>query len=232
MAGDAAQSRAPAEPASGGSGRPDDGPARRIATLLPEAGRSAAPGGRGDGPSPSAPPRRAATGRARPPPRRRFGAHRRRPLTSPARGATPPRAGCATSAPTAGHSPASRSGLLVHRRRRPFGRATACAHPGHRDPAGVDGRLDLPDPDGHLQAIGRDARGRRQYRYHAGFRARRDRGKFARLVRFGERLPRIRRRVARRPRAVRGCRGRRSSRRSWRSSRRPGSGSATRSTRA
>lgn len=52
-----------------------------------------------------------------------------------------------------------------------------------------------PRPDGHIQAIGRDARGRRQYRYHAGFRARRDRGKFARLVRFGERLPRIRRRV-------------------------------------
>ncbi len=51
------------------------------------------------------------------------------------------------------------------------------------------------DPDGHLQATGRDARGRLQYRYHARFRARRDRGKFARLVRFGERLPRIRRRV-------------------------------------
>ena len=51
------------------------------------------------------------------------------------------------------------------------------------------------DPDGHLQATGRDARGRRQYRYHPRFRARRDRGKFARLVRFGERLPRIRRRV-------------------------------------
>jgi DNA topoisomerase-1 len=51
------------------------------------------------------------------------------------------------------------------------------------------------DPDGHLQATGRDARGRRQYRYHPRFRARRDRGKFARLVRFGERLPRIRRQV-------------------------------------
>jgi DNA topoisomerase I len=52
-----------------------------------------------------------------------------------------------------------------------------------------------PDPLGHLQAVGRDARGRRQYRYHPRFRARRDRGKFARLVEFGERLPRIRRRV-------------------------------------
>jgi DNA topoisomerase-1 len=52
-----------------------------------------------------------------------------------------------------------------------------------------------PDADGHLQATGRDARGRRQYRYHARFRARRDRGKFARLIRFGRALPRIRRRV-------------------------------------
>jgi DNA topoisomerase I len=54
-----------------------------------------------------------------------------------------------------------------------------------------------PDPRGHIQATGRDAAGRRQYRYHPAFRARRDAGKFARLVRFGERLPRIRRRVQR-----------------------------------
>ncbi|HEX2625928.1 MAG TPA: hypothetical protein VHL56_03390 [Candidatus Limnocylindrales bacterium] len=52
-----------------------------------------------------------------------------------------------------------------------------------------------PDPNGHLQAIGRDARGRRQYRYHAAFRARRDRDKYARMIRFGDALPRIRRRV-------------------------------------
>jgi len=50
-------------------------------------------------------------------------------------------------------------------------------------------------PNGHIQAIGRDARGRRQYRYHPGFRERRDRGKFARIIHFAERLPRIRRRV-------------------------------------
>ena len=54
-----------------------------------------------------------------------------------------------------------------------------------------------PREDGHLQAVGRDARGRRQYRYHAAFRTRRDDGKFARLIRFGERLPRIRRRARR-----------------------------------
>ena len=52
-----------------------------------------------------------------------------------------------------------------------------------------------PSPDGHIQAIGRDARGRRQYRYHARFRARRDVGKFARLTELGARLPRIRRQV-------------------------------------
>ena len=50
-----------------------------------------------------------------------------------------------------------------------------------------------PRSDGHIQAAGRDARGRRQYRYHPEFRRRRDAGKFARLIRFGERLPRIRR---------------------------------------
>ena len=54
-----------------------------------------------------------------------------------------------------------------------------------------------PRADGHIQAIGRDARGRRQYRYHPAFRAHRDDGKFVRLIRFGERLPRIRRRVRR-----------------------------------
>ena len=52
-----------------------------------------------------------------------------------------------------------------------------------------------PDPNGHLQAVGRDARGRRQYRYHHVFRARRDRDKYARMIRFGDALPRIRRRV-------------------------------------
>jgi len=52
-----------------------------------------------------------------------------------------------------------------------------------------------PDPNSHLQAVGRDARGRRQYRYDPRFRARRDRDKFARLARFGKVLPRIRRRV-------------------------------------
>jgi DNA topoisomerase IB len=50
-----------------------------------------------------------------------------------------------------------------------------------------------PDARGHLQATGRDARGRKQYRYHAKWRATRDAGKFDKLIRFGERLPHLRR---------------------------------------
>ena len=42
------------------------------------------------------------------------------------------------------------------------------------------------DPDGHLQATGRDARGRKQYRYHPDFRADREKSKFGELVPFGE----------------------------------------------
>jgi len=49
--------------------------------------------------------------------------------------------------------------------------------------------------DGHIQAIGRDARGRKQYRYHLRWTARRDEGKYGRMVEFGTALPLIRRRV-------------------------------------
>jgi DNA topoisomerase-1 len=51
--------------------------------------------------------------------------------------------------------------------------------------------------DGHLQATGRDARGRKQYRYHPRWRAQRDEAKYDHLVDFGKALPRMRRRVAR-----------------------------------
>jgi DNA topoisomerase-1 len=54
-----------------------------------------------------------------------------------------------------------------------------------------------PDPDGHLQATGRDARGRKQYRYHAQWRSRRDESKFERILVVARLLPRIRRRVDR-----------------------------------
>ena len=49
-----------------------------------------------------------------------------------------------------------------------------------------------PWPNGHLQAVGRDARGRKQYRYHARWHARRGADKFERMLAFAEVLPRIR----------------------------------------
>jgi DNA topoisomerase-1 len=52
------------------------------------------------------------------------------------------------------------------------------------------------NPNGHLQATGRDARGRKQYRYHPSWREHRDAAKFDHVLKFGRLLPRIRRRVA------------------------------------
>ena len=54
-----------------------------------------------------------------------------------------------------------------------------------------------PSPTGHIQAVGRDARGRKQYRYHARWREVRDETKYARLIQFGRALPGIRRCVQR-----------------------------------
>lgn len=54
-----------------------------------------------------------------------------------------------------------------------------------------------PRDDGHLQATGRDARGRKQYRYHAQWREVRDETKYGRMAAFGRALPKIRRRVQR-----------------------------------
>lgn len=54
-----------------------------------------------------------------------------------------------------------------------------------------------PRPDGHLQATGYDARGRKQYRYHADWQALRGDSKFERLQAFGKALPHIRARVTR-----------------------------------
>lgn len=48
---------------------------------------------------------------------------------------------------------------------------------------------------GHLQATGRDARRRKQYRYHPRWRETRDDGKFSRMIEFGARLPQLRRRL-------------------------------------
>jgi len=52
-----------------------------------------------------------------------------------------------------------------------------------------------PAPDDHLQATGRDARGRKQYRYHERWRQVRDQTKYARMLEFGAALPKIRART-------------------------------------
>src|SRR4051812_17938459 len=54
-----------------------------------------------------------------------------------------------------------------------------------------------PSANGHIQATGRDARGRKQYRYHERWREVRDENKYERMLVFGKALPKIRRRVNR-----------------------------------
>ncbi|MDQ3143381.1 MAG: DNA topoisomerase IB [Pseudomonadota bacterium] len=51
------------------------------------------------------------------------------------------------------------------------------------------------DANGHIQATGKDARGRKQYRYHPDYRAKQDASKYEGCREFGEALPKIRRRV-------------------------------------
>jgi DNA topoisomerase-1 len=53
-----------------------------------------------------------------------------------------------------------------------------------------------PDPNGHIQAVGRDQKGRKQYRYHPDWRADRDARKYDRMAAFGRALPKLRKRVA------------------------------------
>lgn len=52
-----------------------------------------------------------------------------------------------------------------------------------------------PFPNGHIQATGRDARGRKQYRYHEAFRGRQDKKKYLGTIEFGAALPKLRRQV-------------------------------------
>jgi len=88
----------------------------------------------------------------------------------------------------------------------------AYRHPSHRpvrDQATLQriARLAIPPayedvwictkPNGHLQATGRDARRRKQYRYHSQWRVLRDDAKFDRMIAFGEALPKLRRRLRR-----------------------------------
>jgi DNA topoisomerase-1 len=52
-----------------------------------------------------------------------------------------------------------------------------------------------PEPRGHIQAVGRDQKGRKQYRYHDRWRKVRDGHKYDRLIAFGRALPKLRRRI-------------------------------------
>jgi DNA topoisomerase-1 len=52
-----------------------------------------------------------------------------------------------------------------------------------------------PYPDGHLQAVGFDSKGRKQYRYHPDFRAEQETRKYERLAAFGRALPKLRKRI-------------------------------------
>ena len=52
-----------------------------------------------------------------------------------------------------------------------------------------------PVENGHIQAVGRDARGRKQYRYHPRYREVRDEAKYGRMLAFGAALPKIRKQV-------------------------------------
>lgn len=52
-----------------------------------------------------------------------------------------------------------------------------------------------PDDKGHIQATGIDARGRKQYRYHPDWRKQRDEDKFKHILKFGDKLPLIRKKV-------------------------------------
>ena len=52
-----------------------------------------------------------------------------------------------------------------------------------------------PEPDGHIQAVGRDQKGRKQYRYHTRWRESRDTEKYGRMIAFGRALPKLRKKV-------------------------------------
>ena len=63
-----------------------------------------------------------------------------------------------------------------------------------------------PLENGHIQAVGRDARGRKQYRYHPRYRQVRDEAKYGRMLAFGGVLPKIRQESQRRSCGSRVCR--------------------------
>ena len=102
----------------------------------------------------------------------------------------------------------SQDGIGRHRRGKSFAYTTSTGKT-VRDPATLARIRSLaippawthvwisPDPDGHIQATGRDARGRKQYRYHRRWREVRDAVKYDRLVDFCRALPKLRASVER-----------------------------------
>ena len=96
--------------------------------------------------------------------------------------------GSGASARAGDSATATRTGPLVDASTRAWIQALAIP------PAWTDVWIS-PDPDGHLLATGVDARGRKQYRYHAAYRRRRDDRKYERIAAFGAALPRLRRQV-------------------------------------
>jgi DNA topoisomerase-1 len=72
----------------------------------------------------------------------------------------------------------------------------AVSAPSSPPPAWTDVWI-CPLPNGHLQATGRDARGRKQFRYHPRWRAVRDETKYGRLIAFAQALPALRARTER-----------------------------------
>jgi DNA topoisomerase-1 len=118
----------------------------------------------------------------------------------------PPAPGADVRAAGLRHSTDARPGIRRRRRGRGFSYTDPEGRP-IRDPAIRDRirALAVPpawtdvwicaDAAGHLQATGRDARGRKQYRYHPRYRTRRERSKYDRLASFARLLPAIRRRT-------------------------------------
>ena len=63
-------------------------------------------------------------------------------------------------------------------------------------PPGYEAVWSCPAPNGHIQATGLDARGRKQHRYHAKWRELRDQNKYEHIMQFAAALPKLRRQVA------------------------------------
>jgi DNA topoisomerase-1 len=130
-------------------------------------------------------------------------------MTTSVAAITPPVLDALGSAKAAGlrYTTDSKPGIRRHRRGRSFtytgvdGRSIRSAAELARIralviPPAWTGVWICPDPSGHLQATGRDARGRKQYRYHSKWRQVRDETKYHRMIGFAQALPAIRRKTA------------------------------------